>query len=96
MLRQLAANHVAENVYDLLGGAGGGLGGAVDLLEGVVELAVVEGDDRLAEGGGKAGVESRVPLALFVAEADDHDARETWRNRKNPASTRVFAVSREC
>jgi len=48
--RKLAANHVAEDVDYLLGGAGGGLGGTVDLLEGVVELRVVEGDDRLAEG----------------------------------------------
>jgi len=49
------------------------LGGAVDLLEGMIELAVVKGDDRLAEGGGLAGVEGRVPLAVFVAEADDDD-----------------------
>jgi hypothetical protein len=39
----------------------------------VVELAVVQGDDRLAEGGGVAGVEGGVPLAVFVAEADDDD-----------------------
>src|SRR5690242_340198 len=67
-LRQLAPDHVAEDVDYLLGRAGGGLGGAVDLLQGVVEVDVVEGDDRLAEGGGEAGVEGRVPLAVFVAE----------------------------
>src|SRR6476659_2383909 len=72
-VRQLAADHVAEDGDDLLGGAGGGLGGAVDLLQGVVELPIVEGDDRLDEGGGVAGVEGVVPLAVVVAEADDDD-----------------------
>jgi hypothetical protein len=37
----------------------------------MVDLGVVEGDDRLAEGGRVAGVEGGVPLAVFVAEADD-------------------------
>ena len=60
---QLAADDVAEDVDDLLGGAGGGLGGAVDLLQGVVELRIVQGDDRLAERRGVTGVEGRVPLA---------------------------------
>ena len=66
-------DHVAEDVDHLLGAARGRLGGAVDLLQGVVELGVVEGDDRLAEGGRVAGVEGGVPLAVFVAEADDDD-----------------------
>jgi hypothetical protein len=70
---QVAGDHVAEHVDDLLGGASGRLGGTVDLLQGMVEVGIVEGDDRLAEGGGVAGVECRVPLTVFVAEADDDD-----------------------
>ena len=42
--RQLAADHVAEDVDHLLGRARGRLGGAVDLLQRVVELGVVKGD----------------------------------------------------
>lgn len=33
----------------------------------------MEGDDRLAEGGCKAGVEGRIPLPVLVTEADDDD-----------------------
>ena len=31
----------------------------------------MEGDDRLAQGGGEPGVEGGVPLLVFVAETDD-------------------------
>ena len=47
--------------------------GAVDLLERVVVLGRVQGDDRLAERRGVARVERGVPLPVLVAEAhDDH------------------------
>ncbi len=73
MAGQLAANDIPEDVDHLLGLARGGLGGAVDLLQRVVQLGVVEGEDRLAERGGEAGVERGVPLAVLVAEADDDE-----------------------
>jgi len=43
----------------------------------VVELGIVQGDDRLAERGGVTGVEGGVPLAVFVAETDDDDVGGT-------------------
>jgi hypothetical protein len=46
---ELAGDHVAEHVHDLLGVARRGLGRPVDLFQRMVELLVVEGDDRLAE-----------------------------------------------
>ena len=57
----------------MLGGAGRRQGSAVELLESVVELGVVQGEDRLAERGGVAGVKGSVPLAVFVAEANDEE-----------------------
>src|SRR6187397_811342 len=59
--RQLALDHVAQHVHDLLGRARGGEGGPVNLLQRMVELAVVKGDDRLPEGCGEAGVEGGIP-----------------------------------
>ncbi len=72
-LRQLAADRVAQDVDDLFGGAGRRQSGAVELLESVVELGVVQGEDRLAERGGIAGVKGSVPLTVFVAEANDEE-----------------------
>src|ERR1044072_2223769 len=59
-LGELSADHVAEGGEELGGGGRGAVGGAVVLLEGVVEVAVVEGDERLAEGGGMPRVEGGV------------------------------------
>src|SRR5436190_12069302 len=72
-LGQLAANHVAEDVHDLISRASCGLRGAVDLLESMVQLGVVQRDDRLGQGGGISRLEGGVPLPVPVAEADDDD-----------------------
>ena len=70
---QLAADHVAEDGGDLLGAPRRSLGGAVDLLQRVVELGVVEGHVWVAERRRVARIEGGVPLPVFVAEADDDD-----------------------
>src|SRR4051812_25322557 len=71
LARQLSLDDVAQNVHDLARVAGRAERGAVHFLERMVEIAVVQGDDRLAERGGEAGVEGSVPLAVLVAEAHD-------------------------
>ena len=64
-------DRVAEDRDDLLGLAGDGERGAVDLLERVVVLGRVQGDQRRPERRRLAGVEGRVPLLVLVAEPDD-------------------------
>ena len=54
-----------------------GQGGAVDLLERVIKLAIVEGGVGLAEGRSVAGVKSGIPLAVLIAEADDDNVGGT-------------------
>ena len=68
-----ASDRVSEDLDHLLGRLGDGHRCPVDLLERVGEVGVVQGDQRLAERGGVAGLERRVPLAVLVAEADDDD-----------------------
>jgi hypothetical protein len=67
----------------------------------MVELAVVESDDRLVEGDSIASVEGGVPRTVFVAEADDDvgagadeglranrvDARPLWSRQKDLRSS---------
>src|SRR4051794_4634413 len=65
-------DHVAQDLDHLLGLARDGERGAVDLLERVVVLARVQRHERLAQSGGVAGVEGRVPLAGLLAQTHAH------------------------
>ena len=64
--RQLAVEHVAQHVHDLLRSLRSRHRGAVDLLEGVGRIGVVERDDRLAECGRETRIKGRVPLLVLV------------------------------
>ena len=57
-------NDIFEYGYDLLWRFGHRQGGGVDLLEGVVELGIVDDDQRLAQRRRIARFERRVPLAV--------------------------------
>jgi class 3 adenylate cyclase len=56
-----------------LGFASDGQRGTVDLLERVIVLGRMQGDQRLAEGRGVAGIGRGVPLPVLLAEAHHHD-----------------------
>jgi hypothetical protein len=88
-LRQFARDHVAEDVNHLLRRARGRLRSPVDLLQRMVELGIVKGDDRLSEGDCVTGVEGGIPLAVLVAKADDDYVGGTNQrlgaNRVNPS-----------
>src|SRR5436190_17157102 len=73
--RQLALEHVPEDVHHLLRRLRGRHRSPIDLFERVVVLVRVQADDRLAERRGEAGVEGRVPLLVLLPEAHDDDVR---------------------
>src|SRR4051812_1542017 len=88
--------HVAQDAHDLLGLAGDGQRGAVDLLERVVVLGWVQGDQRLAERAGEARVEGGVPLAVLLAEAhDDSVGLADQRARADRVDARAERVAEE-
>ena len=70
-LIEFAADGIGQNADDLGRGFGDRHGGAVDLLQGMGQRRVMQGDDRLARGRGIAGVEGAVPLPVFVVSVRD-------------------------
>src|SRR6266511_4714328 len=85
---RLPADRVAEDLDDLLRRLGDGHRGSVDLLERVGQLAIVNGDDRLAEGSGVSGLERGVPLPVLVAKPH-HDHVDRKRTRLNSSHVRI-------
>src|SRR3954451_12252537 len=71
-LRRRVSDDVSEDVDDVLGLAGDGQRGTVDLLEGVIVVGRMQRDQRLAQRGGVARVERGVPLPVLLAEAHHH------------------------
>jgi hypothetical protein len=81
--------HVPQDVDHLLGLACDGLRRAIDLLEGVIVLGRVQGDQRLAQRRGVSGVERGVPLPVLVPEAHDDDVGPLDQRPRSEGSSRL-------
>lgn len=63
-------DNVFEHVHDLLGRLCPAHGRGVDLLEWMNDIRTVQGNVGPAQGRTVAGIESRVPLIVLIAEPD--------------------------
>ena len=66
---------VFKKVHDLLGRASHRKSRRIDFLQRMIQRLIVQGDQRLVQGGGVPGLKRGIPLAVLIAEADHDDIR---------------------
>lgn len=75
ILQTLRLEHIAQNLYNLVGRRPPRLSRSINFLERVDNVLTVKRDVRLVQRSTVARVESCVPLLVLVAETDDNHIR---------------------